>query len=261
MSIEVEGSVALVIGASDEMGTALSFELARRGARLALVARRVGPLSALAEAVAVRGATTIAIPADIADREDRLEMVDLATRRLGPIDILVNSGGIGRATGFADVSAAAVIDANLVAPMALTREVIAGMLERGRGHILTVATMAAVGLPYLVAYSASQAGLVAFSTALGEELRGTGVSATVVSPGLSGDDAQVPSHLAADDVPAMARKAVTAMCRNRPQVLLTRKPVRPLLLLKAVSEQAFRSVTRSLVVSQYFQVRADDEGR
>ncbi len=59
----------------------------------------------------------------------------------------------------------------------------------------------------------------------------------------------------------MARKAVTAMCRNRPQVLLTRKPVRPLLLLKAVSEQAFRSVTRSLVVSQYFQVRADDEGR
>lgn len=95
MSIEVEGSVALVIGASDEMGTALSFELARRGARLALVARRVGPLSALAEAVAVRGATTIAIPADIADREDRLEMVDLATRRLGPSTSSSTAAGSG----------------------------------------------------------------------------------------------------------------------------------------------------------------------
>jgi short-subunit dehydrogenase len=253
VSVELNDAVVVVTGASGGLGTALSYELARQGARLALVARGAGRLASLAEEIDADGSAAIAIPADITDRDDRLGIIEETRRHLGPIDVLVNNAGIGRATAFVDEDPIRIIEVNLLGPLALTRNVVRDMLDRGRGHVLTVASLGALGLPSLVAYSASKAGLVAFSTALAEELRGTGVSTTAVNPGFIVDRGMyvpygtpAPWYLGSNHTSVIAKKAIAAMQDRRPVVTLNRMPVLPLRVLQTVSESAFRAATRAL---------------
>ena len=265
MSVDLDRSVVLLTGAAGGLGTGLALEFASRGARLALMGRRPEPLEALADRVGAGGTPAIAVPGDVTDAGDRARVVAETEERLGPIDVLVNNAGIAKAVSFLEEDPELVLGINLVGAVALTRRVVTGMVERGRGQVLTVSSLGMVGLPHLVNYSASKAGLRAFSTALREELVGTGVSTTLVIPGFMGDSGiylyyrtPVPWYVGSNSTDAIARKAVDALVADKGEAVLNQLPVRPLLVLKSASESLFRALVRTLGLNRYMASVANE---
>lgn len=261
-----DGRIALVTGASRGLGRHIAMELASSGCDVAVTARTPGELDELASRIADETPQkSVAVPGDLTVAADRLGVVEQTEARLGPVDILVNVAAIARATRFVDEDPSRVLATNLNAPIQMTRLVAAGMVKRGFGRVLNVASLAGLsGLPFAVDYSASKAGLVAFSLALREELRGSGVSVTVVSPGFIGDEGMyvpyhtpIPWYLGTNRSAAVARKATRALHRDRAEVILNKMPIRPLLVLGAASDRAMRRVTRVLGVTSYMRTLAE----
>ena len=262
MAAEFEGKVALVTGGSRGLGPHIAKELARAGADVAVTARSADRLNELAEVLASDlGVNTLAIPVDLTDIADRTELVDMVERKLGPIDILANVAGIARANEFDREDERKIVETNLTAPIHLMQLVAPGMTVRKFGRILNVASLAGkVGLPYLAAYSATKAGLISYSLSIREELRGTGVTSTVVSPGFIVDEGMyvpyatpVPWYLGSNRSATVARKAVRALRRNRAEVIVNRLPMRPLITVGAIHEPVMRGTTRSLGATDFLE--------
>jgi NADP-dependent 3-hydroxy acid dehydrogenase YdfG len=177
------GRWALVTGASRGIGAEVARRFAADGARLALVARSVEPLEALA-----RELDALAVPCDVADQR---AIVDAATRIAkltgGAPDVVVNNAGSFTIQPIHDTSVKQfreTLDVNLVAPFSFVRTFLPAMRTRGRGHIVTIGSIADRAVfPGNAAYAASKHGLRALHEVLRAELRGTGVRASLVSPG------------------------------------------------------------------------------
>ncbi|MCW2613918.1 MAG: short-chain dehydrogenase, partial [Frankiales bacterium] len=122
------------------------------------------------------------------DRADRADLVARAEALAGrPVDVLVNCAGLDALGGLLEVGAdqmAELFEVNLLAPAELVRQVLPGMVARGRGHVVDVSSgFSTVSAPGLVPYSASKAGMSHFHSGMRVELRGTGVGTTLVEPG------------------------------------------------------------------------------
>ncbi len=248
------------------MGREIADVLARRGCRLVLVARTAATLTATAARIETEvGVSCLPIAADVTNAADRNEILELTERRVGPSDILVNCAGIVRATQFVDEDPHRIVATNLEAPIELTRLFVPGMVQRGRGAVLNIASLAGkVGLPFIAEYSATKAGLIAFSRAAREELRGTGVIITVASPGFMVDEGMYvayrtapPWYFGANQTSSVARQAIKAMIRGRSDVILNSRPVRPLLMTEHFSERIMRSVLRLLGTTDFMRGLAD----
>lgn len=178
-----EKPIAILTGASSGIGEALAHEIAADGYRLVLVARRVDRLEALA---AKLPAPCDVLGADLTDPGDIDRLVAFVAD-IGAPALLVNNAGVGQSGPFADGDLArslTVIDLNIRALVALTRHVLPGMLARGKGGILNVASTAAFQPgPNASIYYASKAFVLSFSEALSEECRGRGVTVTALCPG------------------------------------------------------------------------------
>ncbi len=181
--ISLENKVAVVTGAGRGIGRAIAIELADCGIRVALAARTRTELEETASSI--RGAAVI--PTDIRKRGDVERLLDGAAERLGPVDILVNSAGIGifgPLRESADEDYDALLDTNLRGIFFACRYVLPGMIERNRGHIINIASIAGkVGSANRTLYCASKFGVVGFSQALAEEVREDGIRVSVICPG------------------------------------------------------------------------------
>jgi short-subunit dehydrogenase len=181
--------VALVTGASAGIGRELAAILAREGHDLILVARREAELTALAAELKDRyAADSRVLPADLASADAAQEIVD----ELGPsaeIDVLVNNAGFGGHGAFHERdrdTELRMIAVNVTALTDLTRLVLPGMVARGRGRVLNVASTAAFQPgPFMAVYYATKAYVLSFSQAIAEELSGTGVTVTCLCPGVT----------------------------------------------------------------------------
>ena len=179
--MKLDGARVVVTGASRGLGAELVTAVAARGARVVLVART-------AELIEKRAGDLggEAYPADLADPAGIYALVH-AIERDGPIDVLVNNAGVdltGRLVNADPAAIAALYSVNLVAPVLLCRTVIPGMLQRGRGHILNVSSLAGTNvLPGLEPYSSSKAGLTHFTAALRDELHGKPIGVTLAELG------------------------------------------------------------------------------
>ena len=181
-----KGQVALVTGASRGLGVEIARQLAQRGLDLVLAARSAAALDAVAaELRAASGRQVRTVATDLAD----LGALEALAEAAGPVDILVNNAGIEGAQAYDERSAAEIaqtIAVNLTGPMLLTRTVLPGMLARGRGYIVNIASVAGlVAVPFNEPYSATKFGLVGFTRALRMTAQASGwpVSASAVCPG------------------------------------------------------------------------------
>ena len=185
MTAPLAGRTAVVTGGSRGIGRATAARLAGAGARVALLARG---REALQDAARVIGHDSVAIPCDVTQRESLTRVAARIVDELGAApDVLVNAAGafqLARVDETTPAQFAALIEANLVAPFVVTRTFLPEMRSRGRGHVVSVGSAADRAIyPENGAYSASKFGLRALHAVLREELRGSGVRTTLVSPG------------------------------------------------------------------------------
>lgn len=183
-----QGRPAIVItGASSGIGTEIARVAAREGMEIALVARSAVPLLSLAAEITAAGPQAHALPLDLAAPEAVAALGDALAQRGLVCDVLVNNAGYGLLGPVAALDPAAqlgILDLNLRAAAALAVAALPGMLERGRGGILNVASVASfMPGPGMAMYYASKAGLRSLSEAMWAETRGTGVSVTCLCPG------------------------------------------------------------------------------
>jgi uncharacterized protein len=225
----------LITGASAGIGAALARVYAEKGWDLILTARREAPLTALAEEVwKTCGVTATVIPEDLADPEAPARLVAAIAARDLVVDGLVNNAGFSRTTGFLATDPAqheAMIRVMLSAPVALSRLLLPGMVERGFGRVVNVASLAgqlpATGGDTL--YGPIKSFLIKASQGLWLETRGTGVHVTALCPGytltefhdVNGSRAQVSSAYPAwmwQTAEHVARVAYDACEADRPRV-------------------------------------------
>lgn len=176
-------ATVLVTGASGGIGAAVARRLALRGARPLLHGRDVARLESLAgELDAEWFAADLATPDGVTSLADRV----------GCVDGLVHSAGLGWWGPFATMSAEEIqtlFAVNLHAPIHLTRLLLPGMIDRGRGHVCFLGSIAGLtGVAREAVYSASKAGLGTFADSLRLELAGSGVEVSVISPGAVATD-------------------------------------------------------------------------
>jgi short-subunit dehydrogenase len=179
--MDIEGSVCLVTGATSGIGRATALRLAGLGAQVVSVGRDVLGLDEV-------GKQTSGLPirADLSDPADIDLAVQEALAAFGRVDVLVNNAAQGWAGPFTeqDVDGADyLIRVNLIAPIRLTRALLPGMVQRRRGAVINVSSVAGhVGVKNEAVYASTKAGLIGFARSLRYELRGTGIQVTVVSP-------------------------------------------------------------------------------
>jgi uncharacterized protein len=179
---------ALVTGASSGIGVAIAGELARRGHGLILVARRADRLRELADQLGGEHEVRVDwIAADLCDPADRDRVPAEVAEREQVVDVLVNDAGMGTSGRFYELPIAdelRMIRLNVEAMVALCGAFLPGMVERGRGGVLNVASVSGfMPVPQQATYSASKAFVLTFTEALTIDLHGTGVTATALCPG------------------------------------------------------------------------------
>ena len=182
---ELAARSALVSGASRGIGLEVARALAADGIRVAMVARSADELRARASEI---GERAIPIPCDVADVDAVTALVQRATREFGGApDVIVNNAGnftLATVEATEPESFRAAIEVNLIAPFVLAHAFLGEMRKRKRGHIVTIGSIAdRVAFAENGAYAASKFGLRALHEVLRAELRGSGVRATLVSPG------------------------------------------------------------------------------
>src|SRR5919204_3948087 len=188
--MELKGRGALITGASKGLGAALAEELARAGARVALVARGARELEAVAARIRAGGGEAHALPADMADKRAIHAIAGAAAAVVGPIDVLVhNASTLGPTplrllldTECEDLGS--VLETNLIGPFRLTRVIAGAMALRGSGVVVHVSSDAAVAAyPRWGAYGVSKAALDHLNRLWAVELQSAGVRFFSVDPG------------------------------------------------------------------------------
>lgn len=188
-SQDLTGRVALVTGASSGLGARFARVLARAGAKVALTARRVDRLEALAEEIRAGGGEAVALSLDVADADRLVAVVGEAEAALGTVDILVNNAGIPdaqRATKMSQALIDQVLDVNLRAPFVLSCEVARRLMAaKAPGRIVNIASMAAFDYRGSGAalYSVSKAGVVRMTEALAVEWSAFHINVNAIAPG------------------------------------------------------------------------------
>lgn len=178
---------AVVTGASSGIGAELARELVRRGHGVTLVARSADKLRALAAELTQAGVRADVLATDLSDRDARAGLLGRITDLGLTPDILINNAGLSTLGPVAKSDPLAemnMIEVDVVAVADLCSRFLPGMVDRGRGAILNVASTAAFQpLPGQAGYGAGKAFVVSYTESLRGELRGTGVSASVLCPG------------------------------------------------------------------------------
>jgi NAD(P)-dependent dehydrogenase (short-subunit alcohol dehydrogenase family) len=186
----MEGKGVLVTGASAGLGRALSLALARRGARVAMVARHPAPLEAAVESIRAQGFEAHAVPGDVGDKNAIHRIALAATSLVGPIEVLVHAASTLGAlpmpllldTECEDL--ARVLEVNLVGPFRLTKVIASAMAVHGRGVVVSLSSDAATNAyPGWGAYGLSKAALDHLSRSFAAELGELGVRFFSVDPG------------------------------------------------------------------------------
>jgi short-subunit dehydrogenase len=219
--VQISGSTVLLTGATGGLGQAIARALYARGGELILTGRRSDVLEPLA--AELDGARTLAV-----DLSDAAELDRLA-REAGEVDILVANAGIpaaGRLETFTIEQVDRTLDVNLRAPIVLSHALLGGMLERGRGHLLFISSIAGKTIvPGNPLYHTTKYGLRGFAAALRTDLHDSGIGVSGVFPGFIRDagvfadsGVKMPPGVGTRSPEDVARGVIDAIEHNRGEV-------------------------------------------
>ena len=201
--------VVLITGASSGIGRGLAVELARRGARVGLLARRAELLLEIVEEIEATGGRALALAFDVTNAAAVREAAGQLSASFGPIDVLIANAGVASSTNAEELEAeqiAALINVNVIGVANTVTAVLGGMVERGQGQLVAISSLAAYrGLPKSAAYCGSKAAVSAFFESLRLDLEPKGIAVTIIHPGFiktpltAGRKAQMPFLMELDD--------------------------------------------------------------
>jgi short-subunit dehydrogenase len=224
--------VVVITGASSGIGEALALELAKKGAQVALLARRTDRLTRLVEAIRQGGGTAIAVPCDVTREEGLAAAASEVRDRLGPADCVVANAGNSMAGHFEFLKLSDYrrqLDTNLFGALATVQAFLAD-LKQTRGRIGLVGSVTSyLSLPGGSAYAMSKFALRAFSDALGPELSRYGISVTFIAPGFVATEIRKVDHHGRfderneDDVPTWLQMPSAKAARIIARALAARK--------------------------------------
>lgn len=188
MNVDLSGQVAIVTGGGRGIGRSIAFALARSGAHVAVAARSRDQLDETVAAIVESGGRAMAVSADVSDGAAVRRLVQEVEEKSGGVDLLVNNAAMGEPFGpIATVDPETwwrCFEVNMRGPFLCTQAVLEGMLTRGRGRIIHVASGAGTfPIPNLSAYAISKTALIRFSETLALEVGPAGVQSFSMAPG------------------------------------------------------------------------------
>ncbi len=208
----------MVTGASSGIGRGVAVELARRGARLGLVARRAETLREIVSEIESLGGQALALRGDVQDAHAMRAAADHFREKFGVIDVLIANAGIGSTNDAAELRAtevAGVINVNVIGAANSVAAVVPEMVAKGHGQLVVISSLAAYrGLPKSAAYCASKAAVSAFFESLRLDLQPRGLDVTIIHPGFiktpltAGRHAQMPFLMELDDAVEKILRAI-----------------------------------------------------
>jgi short-subunit dehydrogenase len=246
--VQISGSTVLLTGATGGLGQAIAGTLAGRGAELILSGRREDLLEALAGELGARS-----LAGDLSVAEDVRRLAE----RAGDVDILVANAGLPAAARLERLSAQEVdrtLDVNLRAPVALAHALLPGMLDRGRGHLVFISSIAAKSAaPGNPLYHATKFALRGLAAALRVDLHGSGVGVSCVLPGFISEagmfaesGAELPPGVGTRTPEQVAAAVAKAIEDDRGEVEVTTPLLRAGTLLWALAPDFTSSLARRL---------------
>lgn len=185
---DLNNKVVVVTGGSSGLGEQICYEAARRGAIVAVCARRISLIGKVKERCEeLSGKKAFSFQLDIADPENVDHVIGRITEEAGSVDVLVNNAGFGIFDNFLDADLTVgrnMFNVNILGMMVFTQKIAVEMAERQNGHIINIASMAGkMATPKTSIYSATKFAVLGFSNALRLELKPLGIAVTTVNPG------------------------------------------------------------------------------
>jgi clavulanate-9-aldehyde reductase len=208
MSTDLSGKVIAVTGASSGIGEATALACARAGAAVALAARRVERIEALAQRIAAEGGRAIAVPTDVGEETQARAFIERAHSELGRLDVLVNNAGVmllGPIENAPTEEWRRMIHANVFGVLYCTHAALPLMHEQGSGHVVNVSSVAGrVARLGSGVYNLTKFGVGAFSESLRQEGVAMGVRVTLIEPGAVATE--LPGHNREEVLEQMAKR-------------------------------------------------------
>jgi NADP-dependent 3-hydroxy acid dehydrogenase YdfG len=266
--IDLSRAVVAITGAGRGIGRAAAEQFADHGATVCL-----GDLDgeSAAQAASELGPSAHPFRVDVRSRESFAEFMESIENTVGPIDVLVNNAGVMPAGAFLEESEAtseAVLAVNIAGPLHGMRLVLPGMIERGRGHVVNVASMLGkTELPGLATYIASKHALVGLTAGVRPELAGTGVTLTVLLPGIVNTELSsgipIPRLVrgVAGTEPEDVARAIVESCQTRPHELAVPRWLGVYPALRPLIPRRLEALVRKLIGDDKALRSVDPRGR
>lgn len=265
---DLKGKNALLTGGSRGLGPYVGGALAAEGVNITLTARSQAELDSVAHELASAGVRVKAVPGDITDETFRAKLLEEVNKEFGRIDLLINNAGIEWIFAYARVeieTIEAMIRTNLVAPMLLTRLVLPGMIQRGVGHVVTMSSLGGKkGSPYSATYAATKAGLIEWTRSIREELRDTGVSASVICPGFVSEAGMFAAHkvrapgIVGETTPEkVAMAVIRAVKKDVGEIVVNPGSIKPLMVLDAIRPGIGAWLLRTFGVYDFYRRQSE----
>ncbi len=272
---QLRGRTALVTGASGGIGRQIARRLADEGVNVVVSGRREDVLADVVTELRGRGVESEAVPADLCDLSQVDPLIERSEAVFGGLDVLVNNAGVetvGAFTAYSREQLTSMVDVNLTAPMLLTHRVVPAMLARGRGHVVFISSLGGkIGPAYNEPYGATKAGLIGLNQALRAEYRHAPIGFSVICPGFTtGDgmyqrmvDEGVSSNrlIGETTTEKVAGRVVDAIRRDRPELIESGSPIRPMLAIGQLSPRFAEWLTERSGGTAIFRRAAASRGR
>jgi NAD(P)-dependent dehydrogenase (short-subunit alcohol dehydrogenase family) len=185
--MKLEGKTAVITGGGRGIGAAVAEALAEEGVSLVVSARSEDEIESVAAGLRDRGHAAWAVPCDVTDPAQVFGLAETAGERLGPVDILINNAGTAPSAPLKSLSLDVwnhTLAVNATGVFLCTKAFLPGMVERGWGRVVNIASIAGkTGGPYISAYAASKHAVIGFTRSVAAEVATTGVTVNAVCPG------------------------------------------------------------------------------